>query len=369
MVEKPEQDEREAVHAALCVDRDAFRRFGSVLRHLAVGMVDQAVAMRILSPDPRVERLRLGPIQTTLYPRMTWPFAGRRLNRLIGAWGPHPPTVVHAITGECFGVAVAIAEAFDADLIIQLTSLADCDAVLHIPTERVGRFVASSTPLHDVLVSQLHIGTDRIELIRPGVLAADRPACFARGRRTCALVCTADLESDSGIEALIHAVAALRAREQDVVMFLLGQGQQESALRRLVQKVGLLPHVTFANPRGDVGHVLAGSDVFVRPSVDHAFFAGSLQAMAAGMAVITCTNTVADHLLDQKTAIVVRETTPDGLATAVEQLLVDRELGRRLAATALEHVRTHHAMNTMAEKTATMYRRMAVQRATFPITG
>ena len=46
-----------SLSAALCVDHDALDRFGVVVRHLLVGLVDQAVHLRVISADARIEQL------------------------------------------------------------------------------------------------------------------------------------------------------------------------------------------------------------------------------------------------------------------------------------------------------------------------
>ena len=62
-----------SVSAALCVDADAFDRLGRVVRYLAVGLVDEAIHLRVLSSDRRVDTLSLGPIQTVPHQPITRP--------------------------------------------------------------------------------------------------------------------------------------------------------------------------------------------------------------------------------------------------------------------------------------------------------
>jgi len=54
-------------------------------------------------------------------------------------------------------------------------------------------------------------------------------------------------------------------------------------------------------------------------------------------------------------------------ADALERLMADRTEARRIASNARDHVKTHHAMSTMAEETAAVYRDLALARATFSI--
>ena len=61
-----------AVNVALCVDAEGLDRLASALRYLAVGLVDQAIQVRLLSSDARIESMTLGPIQTLVHDRIHW---------------------------------------------------------------------------------------------------------------------------------------------------------------------------------------------------------------------------------------------------------------------------------------------------------
>ena len=53
----------------------------------------------------------------------------RRIEQLLGALAHQPPTVVHAMSSASYRVARVVSEAFDADLVLQVTSLEDCDMI------------------------------------------------------------------------------------------------------------------------------------------------------------------------------------------------------------------------------------------------
>ncbi len=363
-------DERQnalSISAALCVDQSGFDLLRQVVRHLAVGLVDQAVHVRLVGPDRRIETLTLGPIQSVVHEPITWPFAEKRIGRVLEALAHHPPTVVHALTSGSYGIACAVAEAFDADLVFQVTSVADCDNLSSFKEKRLGCYLACSKPLAAILENQLRIAPNRLDLVRPGVLASKDIACFAQPGREATMLCTARLEKESGVDRLIEAAAILRGRGHALLVFLLGQGKQESALRRLARLRGLLACVTFAQPLGDVADAMQSADIFVRPHPDTTFDVDTLQALGVGMAAVTLTNTICDYIRDQETAIVCEKPSADSLADAIEKLLNDREGARRIAAAGMEYVRAHHAMSGMAERAAAAYRRLALARATFPI--
>ena len=355
------------VSAALCVDGDAFDRLGRALRYLAVGLFDQSIHLRLLSSDPRVETLTFGPIQTVMHQHITWPWTGRRITKVLEAVAHQPPGVVHALSVGSYRLAAAIADVYDADLVLQVTSLADCDGITQLDQERIGGFLAVSKPLVQVLEEQLKTPAERIGLVRPGIPAAQRVTCFDRPDRVTTVLCTSPFERNGGVDQLIEATSIVRQRGHDMLLFLLGRGRREPALRRMVRERGLASSVAFAHPLGDLAAAMESADLFVRPAAAEAFTVDSLQAMASGMAVISFPNAICDYLRNGETAVICAERTAESLANAIEKLVTDQGYARQIAGAGMDYARNHHAMSGMAERTAAVYRKLALARATFPI--
>ncbi|UCE61073.1 MAG: glycosyltransferase family 4 protein [Phycisphaerales bacterium] len=352
---------------ALCAGERALDHLGCVLRYLSVGLVDQAVSVRLLGIDPRIEALTLGPIQSLVHEPLTWPWSGKRTAHIVEVMSHQPPTSVHALTSSSYELAASISEAFDADLVLQVSSLADCDRLAQLKDKRVGCHLVFSKPLIAILEGQLGITPDHIELVRAGILASKQIACFANPDRTPAVLCTAPFEKGSGIDQLIEAIAILGNKGHEVLGFFLGQGKMESALRRLVRQRNLSAVITFAKPLGDIAFAMQSADIFVRPAAKSCFDIHALQAMGMGMAVVTPPDTICDYLREGETAAFCAQPNAVSLAGAIELLLLNRSAAKEIAAAGREYVRTHHAMSVMADRAAAVYRRLALARATFAI--
>lgn len=278
-----------------------------------------------------------------------------------------PPTIVHAMSSASYRVGRQLAEALDADLILQATSLADCDALADLSTERARRYVAFTKPLQLVLEEQLHLPADHVELIRPGVLASQRVACFARPQTIPTVLCPSPLERGTGVDQLLEAVHLLVERGRTLMLFLLGTGFQEAAFRRFIRNRHLTTYVTLARPTRDMDYVLRSADLFVRPSSDTAFSEDIMQAMAAGLAVVTVRGGIYDFLHGDETAVLCDKPTADHLADAMDRLLQDPGFAQRIGRGGMEFVRSHHAVSHMAERVTATYRALALSRATFPL--
>jgi glycosyltransferase involved in cell wall biosynthesis len=352
------------------MDGEAHARLGAVVRHLSVGLVDLAALVRVLTSAADSEDLSLGPLQTLVYQEPAWPLAGRRMRRIIDLVDDRPPKLVHVISAGALPIGRKLVERFDAELIFQMTSLDDIDALSSIGYGSLDQVIFSSERIQqraiDLVESRASVAAP--VLIRPGLLAGTRPLCFSDPTRTSTLLCTARMEPHTGVDLVIEAAARLTARGHDIMLFLLGTGVREPALRKLVQTLGLTARVTFARPLADPVTVMNGADIYVQPEIERALWAKPLQAMAAGLAVVTFEGCASDAYHDGETAVVCPERTADVLATCIEGLLKDQDRARRMGKSAQDYIRQHHAISTMAERTMEVYRQLLLHRTTFALT-
>lgn len=349
----------------ICLDTEGIDRFKTVLRHLVVGLVDSSMQVRLISSDTRIDKLQLGPIKAIRHARLVWPFRTARLEALLSDLQSASPSIVHAISGDSYAKAFSIAEAFDADLVLGLTCGHDIEQLALHDVGRVQRFVALSSPLAAALSEQYGVAEDRLEVIHPGVRTAGACKSFTKGARTPAILCTTAFERGCGVDHLLRAVHRVIASGRNVMLFLLGSGPQEHRLRQLVRELGLLAHVTFANPLGDTSDVMDGSEIFVNPVPGS--YIDVLRAMGMGMAVITCADRFVDYYRHEETVLVSDPCETVGLTEALFRLLDDAPFARRLASGGMEYVKTSHSMSGMADRLIETYRSLALARATFSI--
>ena len=352
----------------ICLDGEALDRLGPILRHALVGLVDQAISIRVASPDPRIAELALGPVGVIQHAPKGILGNRRRALRLAESLAPRPPSIIHATSHRSYALAAYLAEVFDADVVLQVTSARDCDQLARFPQARVDRVIAASAPLRSAVVEQLKFPADRVSLVRPGLAPAGHLACFEEPENAATLLCMAPLERTSGVDTLISAIQSLRGKF-NLLTFLMGRGRHESALREMVRQRGLAASVIFADPLNDPTSAMREADIFVRPASDSTFAFDALEAMANGVVVIACSDSVNDHLRHEETAFVISQCSPGTLVEAITIVLQDREAAKQMATRAMDYVRKHHSMSEMAERTAKVYRELALQRATYSIGG
>ncbi len=366
MADGKDKDRTNAPDVVLCVDGPSVEHWKPVLRHLCVGLIDQAIHVRLLSSHPGIETLTLGPVQAIQLPRPRRFFADRRMEQVTAALAPRNPTVVHAFGGESYTWALELAVEFDVEAVLAVSSHEEADVAVRLPHPRPFHLAAASAPLRELLTTRYGIARDRTSLIRPGVLSGQKVACFAEERYASTLLCTAAMERGRGVDTFVEATAMLRDRGRDVLAFLIGSGRTETEMRRLARRRELSSIVTFAPQESPTVEIMNSADIFVVPFAAEEIWFRVLQAMGCGLACVVCENGVCDYVRHGHTAMVCRSDARV-FADTIEQLLLNHESARALAQAGQDYVREHHTVSAMSQSTADLYRRLSESHKTYAV--
>jgi glycosyltransferase involved in cell wall biosynthesis len=182
------------------------------------------------------------------------------------------------------------------------------------------------------------VPAERIRLVHHGVEARghtrserNRPTLLAAGR----------LIEKKGFETLIDACRALAARGVEFRCRIFGTGPLLEPLRRQVHAAGLASRIDlpgWAAPEA-LADEMSHAVVFTMPS--RISRGGDrdgipnvvLEAMAAGLPVVaTAVSGLPEAVVHGETGFLVEPDQPEALAAALERLLTDRALARRLGA-------------------------------------
>jgi glycosyltransferase involved in cell wall biosynthesis len=140
-------------------------------------------------------------------------------------------------------------------------------------------------------------------------------------------------------ETLIRAGAVLVRELPTLTVALVGEGEEEQRLRRLVRELQLEASVRFLGTRMDAAEVLAASDVICQPTLYEGLPITVLDAMSLGLPVVASDVPGNAELLDNgQTGLLVPPRSVDSLAGVLKRLLRQPELARRLGAAARERV-------------------------------
>lgn len=146
------------------------------------------------------------------------------------------------------------------------------------------------------------------------------------------IVQVANVMPDKDFSTLLQAAGSLARRRGDFHLLLVGRDTDGLEMARAVAEAGLSKMATLAGQRNDVPGILARADVFALSSKRETFGLAVLEAMAAGVPVVASDlPALAELVSDGRDGLLVPPGEPDALAAAIERLLDDAALGRRLA--------------------------------------
>lgn len=159
-----------------------------------------------------------------------------------------------------------------------------------------------------------------------------------------------------GLEVLLHALPAL----PEVHAVIAGTGPMEGPWRRLAQALGLGPRVHFLGevPDARLPALYHAADLFVLPATARAEAFGTvlLEAMAAGLPVVTTEVGTGTTWVVGEAGWVVPPGDPEALAAAIREIVRQPDLARERAARGRERVRTQFTVERMVEGVQAVYR-------------
>ncbi len=150
------------------------------------------------------------------------------------------------------------------------------------------------------------------------------------------LLAVGRLSAEKGHADLMEAMALLRASHPaGVRLIVVGDGPERGALERRCAALGLSDSVIFAGQQASVAPYYGIADLFVLPSHSEGSPNVLLEAMAAGLPIVsTGVGGAAELVSNENSALVVACRDPRAISLAIGRLLADAELAGRLGTAA-----------------------------------
>ena len=180
----------------------------------------------------------------------------------------------------------------------------------------------------------------------------------ARAKRATRLLYHGRVDQRKGV---LDFLTALRAVHRGWSATISGVGPDLDAAKALTDALGLRERVAFTGyaDYADVPAIYRVNDVFVSPTYAEGFSNTILEAMASGLAVVSCRSVgVVDCLRDGDNGVLVEAGDVAALAAALTAVIQDRALREQLAATALEECRRVYSWTAVARQIAAVYDRL-----------
>lgn len=151
------------------------------------------------------------------------------------------------------------------------------------------------------------------------------------------MIAVGRLAPQKGFDLLIEAFSQIAARHPGWSLKILGEGPARTALERLIKSKQLADRVILAGWQNDPAPILGQAEVFVLSSRFEGFPNALLEAMACGLAAISfdCESGPAEIIRDGVDGLLVPPENTASLSAAMERVIGDEPLRRRLGAEAL----------------------------------
>jgi glycosyltransferase involved in cell wall biosynthesis len=161
-----------------------------------------------------------------------------------------------------------------------------------------------------------------------------------------------------GVETLVAATAL--ARTPGLQVLLVGDGPERPYVERLARRHGVADrvHVTGFVSHKRIPAVLRSADLIVLPSFYEELGTVLIEAMQVGVpAVATRVGGIPELVEHGTTGLLVEPGEPAALAAAIDTILADRELARRLGANAMRRA-PEYDMDRLGAQVHGLYERV-----------
>lgn len=224
-------------------------------------------------------------------------------------------------------------------------------------------WMASSANIADFAARHYDIPRDRIDVVHCGVDCEQfrPPSELPTARRPTVLFAGTVAES-KGIVTVAEAVLRLRSRYPDILLRVAGK--ENALLRKLCDRAAAagaassIEAVGFLQDRLAIVDLFQQADVFASPAEqEHGVANVYVEAMACGCPVIAGdAGGAPEAVTDGETGFLVAPSDVTAVAAAIDRVLEDRALRRRLGAAARRRVEDYFARDRYIERVLSAYR-------------
>lgn len=170
------------------------------------------------------------------------------------------------------------------------------------------------------------------------------------------LISVGRLAAEKNWETLLQAFAKVYSEHPDVRLILIGDGPARESLQTLATELGIAERVTFTGslPFEEVPAYLKAADVFSFASITETQGLVTIEAMAAGLPVVSVDGSGTRDIVEHGKQGFLVENDADALANGLNQLLSDPGQMKRFRHNALKKAKTFD-VNLLSKQMISVY--------------
>ena len=225
------------------------------------------------------------------------------------------------------------------------------------------RFLANSQQVAKSLIDA-GVPAKRISIVNEGVEIPDLPSPEERAaaRKKWRIAdseylfgCASAFVPEKGQRHLVEALHAIRGRFSHARLLLTGEGETLAEIKDLVDRLDLRETVILPGFQTHMRDFYASLDAFVFPSEFEGLGTALQAAMAYALPVISTVRGALGEVVEDERTAIVAEPNAKEFAAAMERLLLDRQLQKKLGAAGREEVKRRFSADRMVENTLRVY--------------
>jgi glycosyltransferase involved in cell wall biosynthesis len=167
------------------------------------------------------------------------------------------------------------------------------------------------------------------------------------------------LSPEKGHEALLGAMEKIFSNGTSAKLVIVGDGKLRSSLQSTVRGRGLEDKIRFMGIRDDVNEILKNSDIYVNSSSIEGLPLTVLEAMSAGLPVVATRVGAIPHVIEHNVnGLLVDSGDKEGMTKAIDSLVNNKDLRRRLGDAARRIVKERFSVDRMAHEYREVYERL-----------
>ena len=198
--------------------------------------------------------------------------------------------------------------------------------------------VALSQEVKKSIHSVYNLSDDVIPIIYNGIdLGKCLPKTTYQINKHCTILHIGRFMDVKNHETLIHAFAKLTTKYDDLKLQMIGEGELQQSMKKLVKQLSLSDKVEFLGMQSNVYPYLHEADIFCLPSKYEGLPMTLIEAMGTGLPIIASNvGGIPDMLKDNQNALLIQPD-EDEIAEALEILYSDMNLRKELGIAAKEY--------------------------------
>jgi len=200
--------------------------------------------------------------------------------------------------------------------------------------------------------------TDKIKVI-PNGFDEKRFKPIDHENETAQLISVCRLVPAKGLDVLLHACAELKKKGHSFVLHLIGDGPIREELEQLAVELNLYDDIIFYGYMLHPEQFMPFFDVFVLPSRAEAFGSVFAEAALCRLALVgTNVGGIAEQIENGVNGLLVPPDSPEELARALEQVILDSEYRSKLSYAAWEKAKTDYSLQRVIAELEKVYAEM-----------